>query len=88
VGRTSRAVFSAFCDSFRSGTDSFSGGAPQLVGLYRKGVGESFGIIYQNARYLFGVPAGPDEAALMALEWRNELFERCDVLSLLSFTLN
>jgi hypothetical protein len=82
VGRTSRAVFSAFCDSLRSGTDSFSGGAPQLVGLYRKGVGESFGIIYQNARYLFGVPAGPDEAALMALEWRNELFERCDVLSL------
>lgn len=82
VGRTSRAVFSAFCDSLRSGSDPFSGGAPQLVGLYRTGVGEPFGIIYQNARYLLGLPISSEEAALMEVEWRNELFERCDALSM------
>ncbi len=68
AGRTSRAVFSAFCDSLRSGSDPFSGGAPQLVGLYRIGVGESFGIIYQNARYLLGLPTASEEAVLMEVE--------------------
>jgi hypothetical protein len=45
-------------------------------------VGESFGIIYQNARYLLGLPTASEEAVLMEVEWRNELFERCDALSM------
>lgn len=34
---TSRAAIWAFCDSLRSGKDKYSGGAPQLVGIWRKG---------------------------------------------------
>lgn len=77
VGRTSRSVFSAFCDSLASGADPASGGAPQLVGIYRKGAAESFGVIYKGKRYLHGlcVEGSP---FLGGVEWRNELFERCD----------
>lgn len=75
--RTSRSVFSAFCDALRSGEDRLSGGAPQLVGIYREGTGETFGIIYNDTRYLFGLPVEPSES-LNAVEWRNSLFERCD----------
>ena len=75
--RTSRSVFSSFCESLGSGRDPRSGGHPQLVGLYRRGAGLSFGVIYRARRYLFGAqvmnPAGYEH-----LEWRNELFERCD----------
>jgi hypothetical protein len=78
VGRTSRAVFSAFCDSLQSGEDHYSGGAPQLVGLYRTRAGETIGAIYRDARFLLGVPMTMAEADLMDVEWRNELFERCD----------
>ncbi len=75
--RTSRIVFSAFCDALQSGEDNLSGGAPQLVGLYRKGVGEIFGIIYKTERYITGLPVD-ESAQLEAIEWRNSLFERCD----------
>ena len=75
--RTSRGVFSAFCDALHSGEDKYSGGAPQLVGLYRKGMGETFGIVFQNERFIFGFPVGKSEK-LEAVEWRNSLFERCD----------
>lgn len=75
--RTSRSVFAAFCDSLRSGADPGSGGAPQLVGLYRKGPAESFGVVYQGRRYLHGL-AIEHSPHLGGVEWRNELFERCD----------
>ena len=77
LGRTSRIAFSAFCDALGSGEDDRSGGAPQLVGLYRERAAESLGIVYQNERFLFGLPT---EASgnLNAVEWRNCLFERCD----------
>ena len=74
---TSRAVFSAFCDSIKSGEDNFTGGAPQLVGLYRKGTGKRFGIIYDNKRYLNGKTLEQNEN-IDTVEWRNCLFERCD----------
>lgn len=78
VGRTSRAVFSAFCDALTGGENQFSGGPPQLVGLYREGFGEAFGVVYKGARYLLGLPIDPDEADALLVEWRNELFERCE----------
>ena len=77
VGRTSRSVFSAFCDSLRSKEDHLSGGAPQLVGLYREGAAQTFGIVYRNERYLLGMPV-ENSQGLNNVEWRNELFERCD----------
>jgi len=77
AGRTSRSVFSAFCDSLSSGGDPATGGAPQLVGVYRQGPAETFGVIYDGKRFLHGLCV--DEAHhLDAVEWRNELFERCD----------
>jgi hypothetical protein len=77
IGGTSRAVFGAFCAALRTGADASSGGAPQLVGLYRKKNSETFGIIHENRRYLLGIPV-ENFPALGVVEWRNELFERCD----------
>ena len=76
VKGTSRAVFSAFCDSLETGLDPYTGGAPQLVGLYRKGYAKNFGIIFKEQRYLLGLPI--NEANFTIVEWRNCLFERCD----------
>jgi hypothetical protein len=75
--RTSRSVFSAFCDALHSNEDPYSGGAPQLVGLYRIGPAKPFGIIYNNNKFLFGAHVGASEE-LSTIEWRNNLFERCD----------
>ncbi len=74
-GGTSRAVYSAFVDGLQSGSDQHSGGAPQLVGVYRIGNGRSFGTVVGTQRFLHGTPvmsASIDDG----VEWRNELFER------------
>jgi hypothetical protein len=73
---TTRSVFSAFCDSLETGLDPYTGGAPQLVGLYQKGPARNFGVIYKDQTYLLGLPV--DEANFNIVEWRNCLFERCD----------
>jgi hypothetical protein len=77
VGRTSRAVYSAFCDHLANGTDPRTGGPPQLVGLYRTGPAVTFGVIYSGARWLSGARV-PDGAVPPDIEWRDELFQRCD----------
>lgn len=82
VGRTSRAVFSAFCEALQSNKDRLSGGAPQLVGLYRRGLGEHFGIIHEGVRYLGGLPLTDELNSAFKIEWRNNLFERCDAVSM------
>lgn len=80
-GGTSRAVFSAFCDALSAASDENSGGAPQLVGLYRIGTAKTFGTFYNGSSWFNGVAveASPSHSAL-PLEWRNRLFERCDSL--------
>jgi hypothetical protein len=82
VGGTSRAVFSAFCDSLRSGVDPHSAGPPQLVGLWRKLPPRTFGMIWQQRRYFYGVEVDTT-ATLNDVRWYNELFEICspDTLS-------
>jgi len=77
VGGTSRSIYSAFCDSLLSGEDPYTGGAPQLVGLYRKGPGHTFGVIVDGQGYVNGLPV-EDHFDLDVFEWRNELFEVCD----------
>lgn len=79
IGGTSRAVFLAFCRTVTSGEDPQTGGAPQLVGLYRGGPAESqkYGIIFQGQRYIFGASV-EDTVAAGGVEWRNELFEICE----------
>ena len=74
---TSRAVFSAFCDALHNGDDPNSGGAPQLAGLIRKGNGFQLGVVYRNERYFVGLPLGRARNA-GTVDWRNEVFERCD----------
>lgn len=76
-GGTSRAVFSAFCDALHSGEDLLTGGAPQLVGLYRQGPGRAIGIVYKSKPFVFGLQTTAAHAP-GGLEWRNTLFERCD----------
>ena len=77
AANTSRAVFSAFCESIAGRGDPLTGGPPQLAGLYRIGPGRLFGVIYNNKRYFAGAALtgseNPDE-----IEWRNRLFERMD----------
>lgn len=81
TGGTSRAVFSAFCDSLRSGDDPLSGGPPQLVGLWRKSPPQTFGVIWQERRYFYGLEAGVPPSQ-DGVHWFNELFEICDPVTL------
>jgi hypothetical protein len=76
--RTSRAVFSAFCEALVSGKDPASGGAPQLVGLHRIGSGKTFGVVYRKERFLSGTRIGRVAAANSDVDWFNDLFERVD----------
>lgn len=81
VGGTSRAVFSGFCDSLRAAEDLHSGGPPQLVGLWRKGAGRTFGIIWSERRYFYGTEVDP-AAVTPSVRWYNDTFEICDPLTL------
>lgn len=73
---TSRAVFSALCDSVRDPIEASVGGAVQLVGLYRIGNGRTFGVVHDQMPTVLGLPLlyTPDSAD----EYRNDLFERVD----------
>jgi hypothetical protein len=76
---TSRNVFHCFSDTLFNINDKHCGGAPQLVGIYRKpdSNARKFGIIKDKKRYLFG--ARIDKLKNFGnIEWRNDLFELCD----------
>lgn len=75
--KTSRALFHCFCDTLSNIQDSYCGGAPQLAGLYRIGNARNFGILHSKRRYLLGVDV-TNLQNFDKIEWRNELFERCD----------
>lgn len=79
--KTSRAVYQTFCDTLDVIKEPTVGGAPQLVGLYRKkgSSGKMFGIINRDSRYFAGLQVDNyDKMNLESVEWRNELFERCN----------
>lgn len=76
LGSFSRTVFTGFCDALGSRQDPNSGGAPQLVGLYRHGTGLHFGVFHRGKAYYRGLEVG--NLTSPAIEWRNALFERCD----------
>jgi hypothetical protein len=81
VGGTSRSVFSAFVDHIKSGVDPFTGGPPQLVGLYRVGPARTFGTIWNGKRFLGGMEA-IDVKDERRMNWHNDLFELCDPLTM------
>jgi hypothetical protein len=76
---TSRNVFHCFCDTLFNIKDPQCGGAPQLVGLYRKpkSTGEKFGIIVDQKRYLFGAEVD-NPVSVGKIKWLNQFFELCD----------
>jgi len=76
---TSRSVFHCFCDTLFNISTTTCGGAPQLVGIYRKpdSPAKTFGIIRGNGRYYLGAQID-DLRNFDAVEWRNDLFEICD----------
>lgn len=79
--KTSRAVYQTFCDTLIDTKETSVGGAPQLVGLYRKkeSPGQMLGIVYKGHRYFCGMHIDNyPEKLFNKIEWRNELFERCD----------
>lgn len=73
---TSRAAVWSFCEALDRGADPFSGGAPQIVGIWRKGVGHNFGMIWKGKRFLSGLEV-KEEAAWDRVDWFNDRFERC-----------
>ncbi|WBU28755.1 hypothetical protein OOZ54_19130 [Rhodopseudomonas palustris] len=77
IGGTSRAIFGAFCAALDAGQDIGSGGAPQLVGIYRVGAAKAIGTVHDGVRYLCGLPVD-SSFSLTQLEWRDELFQRID----------
>lgn len=74
---TSRHAFQALFQSIKAGRDSLSGGAPQIVGMYRIRSARSFGMIWEGNRYYCGckLVAGSNYDSI---EWFNERFERAD----------
>lgn len=76
---TSRNVFHCFCDTLINTKDPYVGGAPQIVGVYRKpdSPAVNFGVIYKGSRYFLGARID-NVHAFDAVDWRNENFERCD----------
>lgn len=76
---TTRRVFHCFCDTLFNIKDKHCGGAPQLVGIYRKPDSSAiaYGIIQNKKRIFLGIPVG-NKVDFGKIEWRNDLFERCD----------
>lgn len=77
AGGTSRAAIHSFCKSLQARGDAYSGGPPQLVGIWRKGAGRQFGFCWHGKSYLAGleVPINADHTQVM---WFNHLFEIVD----------
>jgi len=76
---TSRNVFHCFCDTLAHVKDPYVGGAPQIVGIYRKpnSPATTFGVIFEGSRYFLGTRID-NLCRFGKVDWRNENFERCD----------
>jgi hypothetical protein len=75
---TARKIYQCFAHLMLEIKDPHCGGAPQLVGLYRKSNtnGFSFGIIHNRKRYYNGLAIGKIINS-DKLEWRNKHFKAC-----------
>lgn len=78
LDKTSRFYYMIFCEVLKEMKDSFTGGAPQIVALYRgKDIAIVNGVIWNKERFLYGTRIS-DELNINNIEWRNENFERCE----------
>jgi len=78
---TSRSMFSALCRSLKDGGDLQSGGPPQLVGMYRTGNAQTFGVVTTAGSFFQGVSFGDHPGD--TVEWRDELFRRVNSAGML-----
>lgn len=76
LDKTSRFYYMIFCDLLKDMNDKYTGGAPQIVGLYKgKNTAISNGTIWGGERFLYGTKIG-NELNVDNIEWRSENFER------------
>ncbi len=82
---TSRNVFHCFCDTLTNTEIPSVGGAPQLVGLYRKpdSPGRNFGVVWSKRRYFLGAHIDDLRVRASNVQWRNDNFEIVDGTSML-----
>jgi hypothetical protein len=77
AAQTSRSGVWAFFDSLRSKADKFSGGPPQIVGIWRINAGRPFGVVWNYWPHLAGLRATGD-LSNPTVRWFDETFEPCD----------
>lgn len=74
--KTSRFYYMVFCNTLEEARDKLTGGAPQLIGLYRgKNKAIPIGAIWNEKRFIYGMKI-KDEFDIKDFEWRNINFER------------
>lgn len=76
-GGTSRSIFWAFCDHLKSCVDPMTGGGPQLAAVFRSGMPKLFGVVFEGDRFYLGSKL-KDISPARNVEWRDELFQRVD----------
>lgn len=76
--RTSRLVYSAFCDHLLSGEDRYTGGPPQLIGLFSSRPACNFGVIHKGERWMSGSRVPDDIRFGTDVPWRDDLFQVCN----------
>lgn len=74
--KTSRNVYRCMVECIE-GDDLRTGGVPQLIGLFRNGKVQQFGIVRDGKRFFQGREV-PDGKSLSGVEWRNDNYERVD----------
>lgn len=81
----SRGMFTAFCNTLGKNIEDMTyGGAPQLVGIYRKpdSPAINFGVVYKDKKYIAGQEViNYDSIRISEMEWRNDLFEIVDPIT-------
>ena len=73
----SRCIYQSFFKTIEEAEDKLSGGAIQLVGLYRDSRSQTFGIIQDNEKFIYGQKITSKDIPLN-IEWRNRNFEITD----------
>jgi hypothetical protein len=81
IGGTSRSIYSAFCAAIAKGSNPLSGGPPQIASIYPTGPAKIAGVVYDNGRYLHGLPISATPASKQ-IEWYDPLFQRIDPITL------
>lgn len=84
---TSRNVFHCFCDTLTNSSMSSIGGAPQVVGVFRKPHSSAinFGVIFEDSRFFLGAKIDNLRTLAPNVQWRNDNFELCDGRSMKKF---